>query len=1756
MDDGQPVPASLTYLWESTDPNVTFTDATALSTTASFAAQGSYELQLTVSDGELSASDTYTVFVLPAPNQAPVVDAGLDQTHDFGGGTLTLAGSATDDGLPSGQTLTTTWTQLSGPVGAVIADPTALQTTVSIEFPGTYLFELVANDGLLTAADQVTLEVDESPIVSLPAPSDGTFYQPTDNVFFQANAQDRDGTLTSVEFFINDSKIGDGILVPNSISYRLTLPANTFTINTPLHVTARATDDEGNVTESTEPITISVLNDPGIDNVVEITSPAVDSEVKAPTDVIGTITDPLLRSYKLQYRFVDPSSPANDETSWITFGSGTSEVTNGALGTFDPTMLLNGVYELRIVSTDLFSRETIAGPLPIIVDSRMKIGHFSLTFEDLTVPLSGYPIRIIRSYDSRDPRIGDFGRGWTLSVKDMRVSKNRNLGTNYEFILYQDPTKTGNERILSTSYSLRPRGRRIVTIHTPSDQVLQFEMKVTPEQIQFAPQSFTGVLLEFEPLGDTTGILEAFGDDGVIRRSLFVAGAVGTPESPGTAFLYELVLSADPVFNPTKFKYTSLEGDTIVLDEIDGLESMTDRNGNSIHFNQTGIDHSSDESVAFTRDSQGRITQITDPAGHVLRYDYDTNGRLSLFTNRTDDESQFHYENSAYPFYLTRVVNPLGYDGIRTEYGEDGRLLRKIDAEGNDIRFTRDIPNRVETVTDRLGHSTTFEYDEDGNVVRGTDALGNVTLFSFDDRDREISRTDALGNVWGRTYDDDDNVTSQTDPLGHTRRYLYSSTRRPVAMTDANGFIANFTYDSRGNLDSLTDGEGNLTTFTYDTAGNQTGVTDAVGTTTSMTYDSRGNRLSETVKDISGSTLREMTYAYDDNGNQVSMTLKRTLSGGATEFLTTSYEYDDESRRMKTIYPDNTFTQTVYDGLGRVVQQIDELGRLTQMDYDARGNLILTTYPDLTTDSATYDLENRRKTDTDRLNRTTTFEYDKLGRLTKTIYPDSSFTETLYDANGRVVMTKDELGHPTMFEYDRLGRQTKTINALSQETTTVYDAAGRVTSVIDRRGNTTGFAYDRADRQTSVIFDDGTTNQTVYDSIGRRIVAIDQEGKTTRYQYDGLNRLTKVIDALEQETSFAYEETGRMILQTDAELRSTKYAYDNRGRRIRRELPQGEFETNSYDPVGNMLTRTDFNGQTTTYTYDLLNRLKTKAADSAHPSRLLNHARVRLEYDYDDLGLRVTANAFNDSGTLLWGETFGYDNRNRLTSKGSPLGTLSYTYDDAGNLTSTTSSNAGGTENTYTYDALNRLETVVSPISTNPTSYSYDANGNLATVSTSNGVTHTYSYDTLNRLNDLTITNGSTTQVLQSYAYALNAVGHRTGIEEASGRISNYTYDDTYKLLSESVTGSLSGVNGQGTWTYDKVGNRLTQTTNLFGLDNQTFTYTANDRLGQDTYNANGNTVQSDSGTLPANDQYDFEDKLIRRTKSDGTIIDLLYNCDGDRVQKTVLSASDAFIDTYHVDQNNHSGFAQVVEESNTQNGSILSNIRYLYGHDRISQSDGGLTHYYMYDGAGSVRGLTDNGGSLTDTFEYDAWGNLIARTGTTPNLYLYNGEQYDGDLEHYYLRARNFIPSTGRFWSQDTFEGIQTEPLSLHKYLYVHGDPVNRIDPSGNMSLIEVGVTAIRAELALIGAVNFAREFAQFTHSMKDPKKSDAEKALIFGDLIFSNIEVFMPGLGLFGGGKIVHRTARVRRPPKGFCFVAGTEVATAKRLGGDRGT
>ncbi|PQQ65382.1 hypothetical protein B9R14_00410 [Acetivibrio saccincola] len=234
------------------------------------------------------------------------------------------------------------------------------------------------------------------------------------------------------------------------------------------------------------------------------------------------------------------------------------------------------------------------------------------------------------------------------------------------------------------------------------------------------------------------------------------------------------------------------------------------------------------------------------------------------------------------------------------------------------------------------------------------------------------------------------------------------------------------------------------------------------------------------------------------------------------------------------------------------------------------------------------------------------------------------------------------------------------------------------------------------------------------------------------------------------------------------------------------------------------------------------------------------------------------------------------------------------------------------------------------------------------------------------------------------------------------------------------------------------------------------------------SYDDNGNLISKTGPDETTIYEYDYENRLIlsKTTTIQGiNRVEYTYDVFGNRVQKVIDEVN---VINYVVDLNTL--YARVLEERDADGNLIAAYVHSDMG--VILQSRNGVKSYYHYDGLGSTRLLTDETQSITDTYTYDAFGNIISSTGNTVNEFLFTGEQYDANIGFYYLRARYMDPSVGRFITADPFGGFMFEPLSLHKYLYANADPVNKIDPSGYFSIQELATT--QTIQGIISSVNW----------------------------------------------------------------------------------
>jgi RHS repeat-associated protein len=348
-----------------------------------------------------------------------------------------------------------------------------------------------------------------------------------------------------------------------------------------------------------------------------------------------------------------------------------------------------------------------------------------------------------------------------------------------------------------------------------------------------------------------------------------------------------------------------------------------------------------------------------------------------------------------------------------------------------------------------------------------------------------------------------------------------------------------------------------------------------------------------------------------------------------------------------------------------------------------------------------------------------------------------------------------------------------------------------------------------------------------------------------------------------------------------------------------------------------------------------------------------------------------------------------------------------------------------------------------------------DPNGNRASLAYPNGTATAYTYDRLNRLTDLNTLRGPAT--IQRYIFTLAPAGNREKIEEHDDTVRTYDYDDLFRLTGEAVSGAF---NYAKVFTYDPVGNRLRQVTTGFGAADVSYTYDTRDRLlteGAQAYSwdDNGNLISKDA---EATYFWDFENRLVKVQKVDGTVVEHLYDPDGNRVQTNTTIGAVTTPVNYLVDTSG--SLSHVVAETD---GSNNLTAYYVRADDLLAvmRPDGGggfISRFYHADGLGSVRRLTDENGIITDGYTYSAFGELLAHTGTDPQPYTFAGEPYDPNVGFYYNRARWLDPRVGLFTGQDPLDGAVESPSSLHRYLYANQDPANQSDPTGLASFVTTG--------------------------------------------------------------------------------------------------
>lgn len=896
---------------------------------------------------------------------------------------------------------------------------------------------------------------------------------------------------------------------------------------------------------------------------------------------------------------------------------------------------------------------------------------------------------------------------------------------------------------------------------------------------------------------------------------------------------------------------------------------------------------------------------------------------------------------------------------------------------------------------------STFQFSVNGLLTAISDSNENRLYFSYDTDDQLIAIEDTRGQSAILTYSTD----------GHKRLlavvyngqlesfFTYKSSTddfgNPVydlaTITNATGRLTTFTYDHRGNLLTGIDADGVV--FIDNAYTGETLVARADGLGVVDTYVYYPEAMEHTDRSGFGNL-----YTYDIHDR-----LTSTLNPAGHLWR---YFYDDRGNLTREIDPLGHESSAVFDDRGNPVSQTDPLGNTYLMTYDQRNNLLSHTNPLGWTIAYRYDNANNLVEETNSLNHSVHYDYNAAGLVTRVTDRKGNQTRYTYSATGDLTEEIDPLGHRVSYDFDTLGRMHTLTDENGQITTYSYDADGRLLSLRDPLGHQTTYTYNARGQRLSVALSNGAVNRYAYNDNGQMTLVTDPLGNAFLSDYDVMDRLFRQTDPLGRQTTFGYDLGGRMTRVEDA---------------------SGGVTTIAYDAAGNRTRITDPNGNSTDYTVDALGRVTAETSALGHTSinlfnqsgllvRTTNARGIPYNLYYDSAGQPV---AMGDSSSDIqhqydanrnpiisygngWSIVREYDSLDRLVNRTDAFGnTIGYRYDPVGNLAQLIYSDGKSVH--YTYDERNRL-IEVEDWEGNATAYTYDAVGNLVSITRPNGTRLTNRYDLARQLVAVSDSH-SNGETIYKADFAYNAVGLRTAARQ------------TLPLEPEYVAASHR-------FSYD-ADNQIVR------MNDQDF-----------AYDPDGNMTLGMVGGVMTSLEYDKQNRL---TKVGGHAYS--YDVEGLRTQSEGGGLPRRYV------QDTNAPYSRLLEEQDGD-GNIIA--RYVYGIGVISRSESaGALSFYHFDSIGSTIALTDATGYIKDAYAYDSYGKVVGRSGNTDNPFTFIGRDgvFTDETGLYFMRARYYEPELMRFIQKDqVFSGNLMTPQSLNRHAYVKGNPVQFVDPSGEL--------------------------------------------------------------------------------------------------------
>lgn len=1129
------------------------------------------------------------------------------------------------------------------------------------------------------------------------------------------------------------------------------------------------------------------------------------------------------------------------------------------------------------------------------------------------------------------------------------------------------------------------------------------------------------------------------------------------------------------------------------------LLSVTDAQGTRISYGYdasgrlVSVKDSSGQELVLVYNAAGKLARLdtrTSAGGALTRqvyYSYDASGRLaSVSTDLTPQDNsiadgQVYTTTYSYDGASFRIASVSQSDGTAVAFtyqlvGGEYRVRTVSDASGT-TTFSYDTGNRRTDVSNGLGqqwryvydtagqlsevHSpavngqrlvTRYAYDAEGNLTQITDGRGQVLTYAYDGNGNRILERDALGNTLSRIYSASNQLLNEirysvpatwnaatdswTEPpasAAQVTRYTYDAQNRLRYMIDASGSVTEYRYNANGLLAQ----EIRYADAAYGVAGlAPTAIpSENALNTWAAARDKTRSQLTELLYDYRGNLSRRITYAA------VAADGLGVLDAAAS---VSEYIYSEHGQLLQSIVvrgadraTKTILSSQVYDGMGRLLSQVDASGTRTTVYNGAARSLAVTNSAGLTV-TQVYDAQGRllslNQTAAGVPSRSTQYVYDAVGRLSMVQDAMGVRTYTFYDEAGRVSARVDGTGAVTEYGYDPAGNRTlekrfatlvdtstwyngtavtKTLlsqirpaaNAADRSKTYSYDEAGRVRTSTDGAGVVTTYSYDGRGQLIQQQTGERIT-RFFFDAAGRQAGQLDGEGYLRENRYNAAGQLIQVI-RYGNATLAANRATGSLAQLRPASGANlqTWYYYDNAGRQIGSVDEQQFVSETRYDEAGNSQQSIRY---ATAYT-----------------------AAISASTDFATIKAAVAGGAKQTT-------TLAYDSLGRLSQRTATDGTVStYEYDAAGRLVRETS--AHGTSEARSsltrYDAFGQVTgTLLGEASARITAgmttaqvaaiytqygltYSYDAAGRVASVNDTAGNRSTSYYDAAGRLTHVVNALG---EVSETQYNAFGEVSERTQLSNRLSAVNTASLSGG--LLTAPVKNLVQAIrnatlDNRSSYAYDKRG-LLSSSTDALGY----ITSYGYNQFGEQS--SITRTIASGQ-TVTQSLSYNQRGELIGRiedvgglARSSATVYDafgrVISQTDGRGLTSTTSYASNGRIITVknplnHSQSSEYDAFGRVLSQTDalgqvtsyaysdssrtlvvtTPDGVKVTTVKNRHG-QTVAVTDGtGAISRYTYNKDGQLLTST-NGLNQTTSNAYDSAGRLLTVTDALGRVTTY----------------------------------------------------------------------------------------------------------------------------------------------------------------------